>query len=56
MGGNYIGKNLSYIDTVFRIFGVEPEVQKFYYEYLLIVDGVRSKQIQDSKPKDTKAR
>lgn len=56
MGGNYIGKNFSYIDAVFKIFKVEPELQRFYFEYLLTIDSIRSKQLQDSKPKDKTAR
>lgn len=56
MGGNYIGKNFSYIDTVFRIFEVPKNLEKFYFEYLLKVDNIRSKDIHDSKPKDNKAR
>lgn len=56
MGGNYIGKNFSYIEAIFKIFRVEPELQRFYFEYLLTIDSIRSKQLQDSKPKDKTAR
>lgn len=56
MGGNYIGKNYTYIDSMFKIYNVEPEVQRTYFELLLLIDSIRAKQIQESKPKDTKAR
>jgi hypothetical protein len=56
MGGNYIGKNFNYIETVFKFYGVEPENYKYMYELLLAIDRIRTKQIQDSKPKDPKAR
>lgn len=51
MGGNYIGKNFTYIETVFQIFDVQPELKKYYLEFLVLIDNTRSKQIQDSKPK-----
>lgn len=56
MGGNYIGKNFSYIETVFRIYNVEPDMYKPYFDLLNLIDGIRSKQIRDSKPKDKPAR
>lgn len=56
MGGNYIGKDLTYIDTVFRLYDVPGELQKPIFELLNQIDRIRAKQIQDSKPKDTKAR
>ena len=56
MGGNYIGKNFNYIETVFKFYNIEPEQHKEYYELLMTVDRIRAKSIQDSKPKDTQAR
>jgi len=56
MGGNYIGKNFNYIDTVFKFYDIEPQNYKTMYELLMTIDRIRTKQIQDSKPKDTKAR
>jgi hypothetical protein len=56
MGGNYIGKNFDYIETVFKFYNIEPESHKYMYELLMTIDRIRAKQIQDSKPKDTKAR
>lgn len=55
MGGNYIGKDFSYINTVFDIYNIEPELKKHMFELLNQIDRIRSKQIQDSKPKNTKA-
>jgi hypothetical protein len=54
MGGNYIGKNFNYIETVFKFYGIEPENYKTMYEILMNIDRVRAKNIQDNKPKDTK--
>lgn len=51
MGGNYIGKNLNYIDKIFQIYGVDTELQRFYLEFLLLIDSLRAKHIQNSKPK-----
>ncbi len=56
MGGNYIGKNYTYIDAVFQIYNVDLELRKTYLELLVVIDNTRQKQIQDSKPKDNKAR
>jgi len=56
MNGNYIGKNFNYIETVFKFYNVEPDQHKYMYELLMTIDRIRSKQIQDSKPKDPKAR
>ena len=56
MGGNYIGKNFNYIEIIFKMYGVEPEMHKTYMELLLEIDRTRSKQILDSKPKDKTAR
>lgn len=56
MGGNYIGKNFNYIESIFRIYDIEPEMHKTYFELLVLVDNIRSKQIRDSKPKDKPAR
>lgn len=56
MGGNYIGKNFSYIETIFKINDIEPELQKIYLDLLLTIDRIRAKQIEESKPKDQKAR
>ena len=51
MGGNYIGKNLSYISTVFDFFKVEAEDRKDIYELIVFIDQLRAKQIQEKKPK-----
>lgn len=56
MGGNYIGKNFNYIETVFKIYEIPPELHKIYFELLMQIDNVRAKQIRDSKPKDKPAR
>lgn len=51
MGGNYIGKNFTYINTVFEIYNVSTELKKYYLEFLVFIDNIRAKQIQESKPK-----
>lgn len=51
MGGNYIGKDFTYIDTVFNLYKVDPELRKFTFDLLVQIDRIRSKQIHDSKPK-----
>lgn len=56
MNGNYIGKNFNYIDTVLKLYKIDSELQKFTFEILIEIDRIRSKQIQDSKPKDKTAR
>jgi hypothetical protein len=57
MNGNYIGKNFTYIEPVFRMYEVPQELHKVYFELLVTVDRIRAKQIQDSKPKpEQKAR
>lgn len=56
MGGNYIGKNFNYIETVFKIYDIPTEMHKTYFELLMQIDSIRSRQIRDSKPKDKPAR
>jgi hypothetical protein len=56
MGGNYIGKNFTYIESVFKFYNIDPELYKTTYELLIQIDRMRAKYIQDSKPKDQKAR
>ena len=53
MGGNYIGKNFTGIKDILEISGVEKENYKSMYELLIHIDAIRSKQIQNSKPKST---
>lgn len=56
MGGNYIGKNFNYIETIFKFYNIETDLHKLYFDLILNIDKIRTKQIQDSKPKQTKAR
>ena len=51
MGGNYIGKNLQGFRDILEISGVEATDYKTMYDLILEIDRMRSKQIQDSKPK-----
>lgn len=51
MGGNYIGKNFSYIDSVFDIYSVAKEDRKTLYELLIQIDRIRAQEIQNKKPK-----
>lgn len=51
MNGNYIGKDFSYIDTVFRVYDVEVDLYRVYFDLINHIDRLRAKQIQDSKPK-----
>lgn len=56
MGGNYIGKNFGYIDTVLELYQVPQDSQRFYFEVLQQIDRIRSKQIEQSKPKNKETR
>lgn len=51
MGGNYIGKNLNGFKDILSIFEVHPEDHRAVYELIMRIDRIRSKSIQDSKPK-----
>ena len=51
MGGNYIGKNLNGFKDILSIFEVDPEDHRAVYELIMRIDRIRSKSIQDSKPK-----
>ena len=51
MGGNYIGKNLTGFKDILSIFEVAVEDHRAVYELIMRIDRIRSKSIQDSKPK-----
>lgn len=51
MGGNYIGKNLSYFGSVLQMYQIPQEDQSRLYELIVYIDQLRAKQIQDKKPK-----
>ena len=51
MGGNYIGKNLSYFGSILQMYQVPLEDQSRLYELIVYIDQIRAKQIQDKKPK-----
>ena len=51
MGGNYIGKNLSYFGSILQMYQVPLEDQSRLYELIVYIDQLRAKQIQDKKPK-----
>jgi len=51
MGGNYIGKNLNGFKDILTIFEVDPQDYRSVYELIMRIDRIRSKSIQDSKPK-----
>ena len=51
MGGNYIGKDLSYFGTIFDLYEVPREDRRNLYELVIYIDQLRAKQIQDKKPK-----
>jgi len=51
MGGNYIGKNLNGFKDILTIFEVDPQDYRAVYELIMRIDRIRSKSIQDSKPK-----
>jgi hypothetical protein len=52
MGGNYIGKNLSYFGSILQMYQVPLEDQSKLYELIVYIDQIRAKQIQDKKPKN----
>jgi hypothetical protein len=51
MGGNYIGKDLSYFGTILELYDVHPADRRNLYELIVYIDQLRAKQIQDRKPK-----
>lgn len=51
MGGNYIGKDLSYFGTILDLYEVPREDRRNLYELVIYIDQLRAKQIQDKKPK-----
>lgn len=51
VGGNYLGKDLSYIEAVFKMYQVPPDMYRWYLEIVLEIDKMRSKHIQETKPK-----
>jgi len=51
MGGNYIGKNITGLRDILDLYEIAREDHKSTYELILLIDGIRGKQIQDSKPK-----
>lgn len=51
IGGNYIGKNLNGFKDILSIFEVDPQDYRAVYELIMRIDRIRSKSIQDSKPK-----
>ena len=52
MGGNYIGKNMTGFKDILDIFEVDTADRRHIYELIMSIDRIRSKIIQDSKPKD----
>lgn len=46
MGGNYIGKNLNEFWKLIELLAIPREDYKYYYDVVLQIDLVRSKQIQ----------
>jgi len=51
MGGNYIGKNLSYFGSILQMYQIPLSDQSRLYELIVYIDQLRAKQIQDQKPK-----
>lgn len=51
MGGNYIGKDLSYFSSVLQMYQVPQQDHRMIYELIIYIDQIRAKQIQDKKPK-----
>jgi len=51
MGGNYIGKNITGLRDILNIYEISKEDHRTIYELILLIDRLRAKQIQDSKPK-----
>ena len=51
MGGNYIGKNIAGLRDILDIYEIAKEDHRTVYELILLIDRVRAKQIQDTKPK-----
>lgn len=51
MGGNYIGKNLSYFGSILQMYQIPLADQSRLYELIVYIDQLRAKQIQDQKPK-----
>lgn len=52
VGGNYLGKNYTYLEQVFKMYGVEQELQRYYFDILQKIDRIRIKHLQDTKPKE----
>jgi hypothetical protein len=51
MGGNYIGKNMVGLRDIMELFEIDKVDQRYIYELILVIDGIRAKRIQDQKPK-----
>ena len=51
MGGNYIGKNMSYFSSVLDMYEVDHKDRRMLYELIVFIDQLRAKQIQEKKPK-----
>lgn len=54
MGGNYIGKNLNNFKDVLELYEVDKRDQREMYELILLLDRIRSKIIEERKPKEQK--
>lgn len=52
--GTYQGKNFSGLADVFDIYQITGASRQEVLDWIIIIDKVRAKIIQDSKPKDTK--
>lgn len=55
MGGNYTGKNMTGIQGIFDMYKINLDDRMRMYELLILMDRLRAKAIQDSKPSNTKA-
>lgn len=49
--GNYMGKNLVGLKDIFDLYDIDPRTRQPIFEYIQIIDRLRSKSIQDKKPK-----
>ena len=51
MNGIYLGKSYTGLGEILEIFEVEKEDRKYFLEWITILDNVRRKAIEASKPK-----
>ena len=52
MSGLYMGKDLSYIKQIFEFWQVPEEEYKLTYIIISIIDNIRGKELEKSRPKD----